>query len=333
MKYLRIVFLIIFAPAVCFARKTNFIESHLLRLSSQQNPTQWLLPFSQIKAPTPFESNVMVSMEKDTYDLYKDIDSKNQQRIQERLQDSFGKPYDVSAKVNFGYRFKNFSQFISTNGGAVLLVTDPVFPELKGFLFQDYTASSSYLFKPHPRLILKPQLSYGIRKTLDEKYSVGDLVDKSLNVKFNKIPFIGFSELNLLGIFSLDQWGQILFQVNSFPIMQNDYDYWDTFLGYRTQNFLKNSGWAVSELSFYGGYSPFYGGDYDVSRTYRLGAKMSFLDWISLDLFTMDNFYPASIMAFRFSYFILEMFTFERAYDDFERQKSRQYGLNLKATW
>lgn len=333
MKYLCIVFLLIFTPTAVSAQKTNFIESHLLRLSSQQNPAQWLLPFSQVKAPTSFESNVMLSMEKDTYNLYEDIQSKNREKIETRLQDSFGKPYDASVKVNFGYRYKSFNQFISTNGGAVLLVTDPVFPELKGFLYHDYTASSSYLFRPHPRLILKPQLSYGVRKILDQEYTVGDLVDKSLNVKFNKIPYIGFSELSLLGIFSLNGWGQGLLQLNSFPLTKNDYDYWDTFLGYKTPNFFKNSGWAASELSLYGGYSPFYGGNYDVSRTYKIGAKTSFWDWIGLDLFTVDDFYPASILSFKFTYSTIEMFTFERAYDDFGRQKSRQYGLNLKATW
>jgi hypothetical protein len=333
MKHLRIVFLIVFAPTIAQARKTNFIESHLLRLSSQQNPTQWLQPFNQVKTPTTFESNVMLSMEKDTYDLYKDIQSKKQEKIESRLQESFGKPYDVSAKVNFGYRYKNFTQFISTNGGAVLLATDPVFPELKGFLYHDYTTSSSYLFRPHPRLILKPQLSYGVRKVLDEQYTVGDLVDKGLKVKFNKIPYVGFSELSLLGILSLSEWGQALFQLNSLPITNKDYDYWNTFLGYKTPNFLKKAGWAISEFSLYGGYSPFYGGNYDVSRTYKIGAKTAFWDWIGLDLFTMDDFYPASILSFKFTYLTVEAFTFERAYDDFGRQKSREYGLNLKATW
>lgn len=333
MKYLCIVFLLIVLSWSASAKKLNYIEAHLMRLSSQQNPTHWLLPFRQVKNPKNFESNIMLSMEKDTYSLYKDIQSKNQDKIQERLEDSFGKPYDVSAKVNFGFRYQNFSQFFSTNGGAVLLVTDPVFPELKGFLFHDYTASSAYLFRPHPRLILKPQISYGVRKVLDEEYTVGDLVDKSLDVKFNETPYIGFLEFNLLSIFSLSSYGQLLFEVNSFPLMKNDYEYWDTFLGYKTPNFLKSKGWAFSELSFYGGYAPFYAGHYDVSRTYKVGVRTAIGQNFDLDIFTMDDFYPAAIAAFNFMYASLEFFTFERAYDDFGNQKSREYGMNIKALW
>lgn len=333
MKYLRIVFCISLLSLSAEARKLNYIEAHLLRLSSQQDPTHWLLPFKQVKAPKTFETNIMLSMEKDTYSLYEDIQSKNQDKIQARLQESFGQPYDVSAKINFGYRYGKFTQFFSTNGGAALLATDPVFPELKGFLFHDYTATSSYIVRPLSRLMLKPQLSYGVRKTLDRKYSVGDLVDKSLDVKFNEAPYIGFVEFSVLGLFSLSEWGQILFEVNSLPILEQEYQYWDSFLGYKTPNLLKNKEWLFTELAFYGGYSPFYGGEYDVSRTYKLGFKTTFTESLQIDLFTMDDFYPAGIVSWRFTYLTLEAFSFERAYDDFGNQKSRQYGVNLKVTW
>lgn len=333
MKYLYIVFLLTFVSLSAHSKRLNYIEAHLMRLSSQQNAMHWLLPFSQIKHPTSYESNVMLSMEKDTYPLYKDIKSKNQNKIQERLKDSFGKPYDASAKVNVGFRVESFSQFFSTNGGTVLLVTDPVFPELKGFLFQDYAANSAYLLKPTSRLIIKPQLSYGIRRTLDRQYTVGDLVDKSLDVKFNKTPYIGFMELNLLSIFSFNEWGQILFELNSLPVMKNDYAYWDSFLGYKTPNFLDDMNLFLSELYLYGGYAPFYGGNYDVSRTYKIGTRTSIGDTLGLDLFTMDDFYPAVILSINFTSIAVDIFTFERAYDDFGNQKSREYGANLKASW
>ena len=333
MKYLRIVLILSLIPWAASAKQLNYIETHLLRLSSQQNPTHWLLPFRQLKKSTPFESNFVLSMEKDTYSLYKDIQSKNENKIQDRLEESYGRPYDVSAKINFGFRYESFTQFFSTHGGAVLLVSDPVFPDLKGFLFHDYTASTSYVFHPNPRLMIKPQLSYGARRTLNEEYTTGDLVEKSLDVKFNETPYIGFIELNLLTIFSLSEWGQVLFEINSFPLIKNEYEYWDTFFGYKTPNFLKDMNWAFSDLSFYGGYAPFYAGHYDVSRTYKFGARTSMGDSVDLDFFTMDDFYPAGILSFNLANLSLEFFTFERAYDDFGNQKSRQYGANIKALW
>ncbi len=152
-------------------------------------------------------------------------------------------------------------------------------------------------------------------------------------MKFDKTPYIGFMEMNLLSIFSLDEWGQILFELNSFPVMKNDYTYWDSFLGYKTPNFLHNMNLFLSELSFYGGYAPFYGGNYDVSRTYKVGTRTAIGDFFGLDLFTMDDFYPAAIMSFHFTNISFDLFTFERAFDDFGNQKSREYGANFKASW
>jgi hypothetical protein len=331
MKYLCIVLLFLSWPL--YARELNFIESHLLRLSAQQNPTQWLLPFSQTRNPTPYEVNVFGSVGPDTYGLYSDLTSKNQAKIQKRLDDSYGQPYDISAKVNFGYRHERFSQFMSTNGGAVLLVTDPVFPELKGFLFHDYTATSSYIFYPTKRFMLKPQLSYGVRRILDREYTSGDLVEKGLDVKFNKAPYVGFAELNLLGVFSLSQWGSLLFTLSSLPVVKRTYEYWDTFVGYRTPSIAgKKSGW-LNSWNFYGGYSPVYAGNYDVDRTVKIGTNLSLLRNIHLDIFTIDQFYPAAILSYDARFVSLELLTLERAYDDFGRQKARQYGANLKIKW
>lgn len=332
MKYLHIVFFIFLSSSVQ-ARRLNYLEAHLLRFSSQQDPTHWLLPFSFQRKSSQIETNSTLSMQKDTYSLYKDIDSKNQSRIQSRLSDSFGQPYDVSAKLNAGFRYRGISQFISTTGGASLLVTDPVFPELKSFIYHDYAASTAYTFRPLMNLTMRPQVNYGVRRIMDKTYSAGDLVDKKLDLNFNKQPYIGFVEINLISLYKLGDWGHALFELTSLPLIQSEYQYWDTFLGYKTPNILKNQQWLLTELAFYGGYSPFYGGGYDVSRSYKIGSKLSISEWITADLFTMDEFYPASILTFNFTHLELDLFTFERAYDDFGNQKSRQYGLNLKTKW
>jgi hypothetical protein len=324
MKSLRIVFLILLASPA-WARRMNFIEAHQLRLSSQQNALHWLNPFQQTRNPQTFESNVYFSEQKDVYSLYKDVQSKDQTKITNRLQDSFGHPYDASAKVNFGYRNGALSQFFSTNAGAVLVATDPVFPELKGFLFHDYVSSTGYLFKPTKNWVIKPQLNLGVRRTLDKSYTTGDLVSSKLDVKFNKTPYIGFMELNLMSIYSFASWGQALAEINSLPLIKNDYQYWDTFLGYRSPIF-----WETTYV--YGGYAPLYAGKYDVARTQKWGARFG-KNFFSLDVFTMDKYYPGAIMGFMFKFVEVSLVTFERAYDDFGKQKSRQYDFNLKMSW
>lgn len=316
-----------------FARRLNYIEAHNLRLSSQTHPTHWMNPFVFNKNPKTVEANIFVSGHKDIKDVYDDVTSKDQQKIEDRLAKSFGNPYDLEAKVGFGFRSGNFSQFISTNGGAVLLVTDPVFPDLKGFLYHDYTMTSAYLFKPSRALVIKPQVSYGVRRVLDRTYSVGDLVDQGLDVKFDKVPYVGFVEAGLLATYNTFGYGHFLFELTSLPLISYEYQYWDTFIGYKTPNFAKYLNMKEGEVSFYGGYSPLYAGKYDVDRTFKTGLRVVPWKMLSLDVFTIDKFYPGALLGLSLSNFELSLFTLERAYDDFGKQKSRQYGLNLKFLW
>jgi hypothetical protein len=321
-----------FINSVC-ARELNYIEAHNLRLSSHAHPLHWINSFVFNKNPGNYESNIFVSSQKDVQKLYNDVQSKDQNKIIARLNESFGEPYDLSAKVNFGFKKDNWSQFFSTNGGAVLLVTDPVFPDLKGFIFHDYTSTTAYLYKPTPALVIKPQISVGVRKILDRTLSTGDLVSESLDVKFNKAPYVGFTELGLLSTYNTFGYGHLIFELTSLPLMSSDYQYWETFIGYKTINIAKKFNWKISELSFYGGYAPVYAGKYDVSRTIKLGSRIGLMDELDLDLFTTDELYPGALLSYTFKYFELALFTFERAYDDFGRQKSRQFGGNLKFAW
>ncbi len=329
-------FLFIISCCLCqttLARRLNYIEAHNLRLSSQTHSPHWINPFVFNKNPGNFEVNALVSGQKDVLKLYNDIESKDEQKIIDRLEESFGKPYDLSAKISVGIKVGSFSQFFSTNGGAVLLVTDPIFPELKGFLFHDYTSTSAYIFRPTKALMLKPQVSIGFRRVLDKTLTTGDLVDKSLDVKFNKAPFIGFAEVNFLATYNTFGYGHLLGEISSLPMISNKYEYWETFLGYKTPNFAKKLNWEFRELSLYGGYSPLYAGHYDVHRTFKTGIRFSPTKELSLDFFTMDEFYPGGLISYTFKHFEFAMFTFERAYDDHGEQKSRQYGLNLKFAW
>ena len=324
---------LVFLSEAAIARRLNYIEAQNLRLSGQTHPNHWMNPFVFNKTPKSYEANLFVAGHKDVKDLYDDMTSKDQTKIENRLDKSFGKPYDLEAKIGFGYRSGNFSQFFSTNGGAVLLVTDPVFPELQGFLFHDYTGASAYLYKPTKALVIKPQLTYGVRRVLDRTYTVGDLVDQGLDVKFNKVPYVGFVEAGLLATYNTFGYGHFLFELTSLPLLKYDYQYWDAFVGYKTPNFAKRLGMSGGEISLYGGYSPFYAGKYDVERTIKTGLRLAPWNFLSLDIFTQDKFYPGALLALSSTHTEFSLFTIERAYDDFGKQKSRQYGLNFKVFW
>src|SRR3989344_5558774 len=107
-------FLFIISCCLCqttLARRLNYIEAHNLRLSSQTHSPHWINPFVFNKNLGNFEVNTLVSGQKDVLKLYNDIESKDEQKIIDRLEESFGKPYDLSAKISVGLKVGSFSQF------------------------------------------------------------------------------------------------------------------------------------------------------------------------------------------------------------------------------
>lgn len=324
--------MLMFLATEASGRSLNFIEAHQLRLSTRNDGLTWINPFFSARPAEHFDFRLFFSNEKDVLGLYKDIQSKDQPKIQQRLSESYGKPYDVSAKVGMGFHYGRFSQHFSTNGGALLFINDPVFPEMDGLIFHDYVTTSSYAFGKPRNWVLRPRISLGWRKMVDEKFTAGDLVQRPLKVNFEKKPYTNLFEMGLNGSKTLGEYGDLIGEVNAIPLIKSDgeYEYWDTFLGYRSWNFLDDKGSWLHALHAYGGYSPFYAGDYDVERTIKTGIDVQFIRHLRLDLFTMDKFYPGLIFSTQFQYIEFNLFTYERGYDDFGRQRSRQYGANLR---
>ncbi len=297
------------------------MESHSLRLSSQDEVNQWIIPMSQERHET-VGLTIFASGHKDVLDVYEDLQSKNQPRIEKRIDSSYGTPYDASAKIQASIDYANFRQTLSTNAGAIFVVTDPIFPELQGLLFHDYMASTSYRFV-FPHMVFKPQISYGYRKLLYRTLNAGQVASEKIKVQFNKVESVGLAEFSLESKFFLREYGEIFFEINSLPLTNYEYSYYDTNVGYRSPLFARL-------ISFYAAYSPFYGGEYDVSRTLKLGAEIRPIDHVRLTLFTLDDFYLGGEAQILFRNFELALLTFERAFDDYGYQKSRQYGAFLK---
>lgn len=319
MKLIFFLFVILSLPAS--AKSLGFMESHSLRLSSQDQVNQWLIPMSQERHET-VGFTILASGHKDVLDVYEDLQSKDQPRIEKRIDSSYGSPYDASAKIQAQFDYANFRQTLSTNAGAIFVVTDPIFPELQGLLFHDYMASSSYRFV-FPNLMVKPQISYGYRKLLNRRLTAGQVASEKINVKFDKSPSVGLVEFSLESKYFLRKYGEIFFEANSLPLSNYEYSYYETNVGYRSPLFARL-------ISFYAAYSPFYGGDYDVSRTVKLGAELRPLENLRLTVFTFDEFYLGGEAQLRFRNFELALLTFERSFDDYGFQKSRQYGAFVK---
>ena len=313
------------------ARELNYIQAHLFRLSGTDRPEEWIIPFYRYyKHSLPnVKFSLLASGNKQVPDLVSDLDSKDKQKIQNRLDQSYGKPYDASAKVFLALRYEEFVQSFSANAGAVAIVNDPVFPALEGLLYQDYMAHTSYYYKFNNELLLIPRVSYGERRVLDSSFTAVQLADKRPDTKLNVQAWKVVVEFSLQARYTFDYF-DLFMQANSIPIIKNDYAYWDTNLGLKTKNLLSSPDSDLFKvLDIYLMYSPIYGGNYDVSRTVKLGSGIVFNDNFALDIFLQDEYSLGGLAKLNFEYFELSVFTFERSYDDFHFQKSRQYGLNL----
>lgn len=332
MKYLITVCLLF--STVLYARQNfNFIEAHQLRLSAHESAEEWMVPFHYHARPGNLDSSIFVSGKQEVLDLFQTLQTRDREKIITQLNNSYGVPYDASAKIGFLYKFHEWSQQLSINAGAALIVNDPVFPELRGLIFQDYTSSTAFMLRSgDKKLSFKPRLVYGFRRLIFGKYTTGDLLNNSLNTKIKEEPTHFFSEFSFQAAYQLPFF-QLLAEGNSLPLAGVDYNYWDSFLGARTLNLSKYLGRTIKTLTFYGGYSPLYGGYYDASRTIKIGTQVAINEHFAFDLFSFDNFLPGARLALSYDWFELSLHTFERAYDDYLFQKSRQYGVNLKASF
>ncbi|MGB0452635.1 MAG: hypothetical protein ACPGJV_02890 [Bacteriovoracaceae bacterium] len=323
-------FFVLLASLSLNARELNYIESRLFRLSGHERPNEWVIPFYRYhKRSFPqFKFNIFASTHPEVPDVIDDIDSKDQDRIQTRLDNSFGQPYDASAKVLIGYRYQNFSQTFASNAGTIAVVNDPVFPELQGMLFQDYTMTSSYIFNYGKKLTLIPRIIYGRRRVLDSSFTAAQLADKKPDTKIKNRPWKTFVELSFNSKYRMN-YLDLVFELNSLPISANDFDYWDTNLGVKSKNLNNYFGLDIKKLDAYLSYSPLYVGNYDVSRTIKGGVGLEFNDFFMIDIFFEDEFLLGTLAKLNTRFFTISLFTFERAYDDFHTQTSRQYGINL----
>lgn len=336
MKYLVVVLILLFfafSPKIFARQNLNFIEAHQLRISAHESAEEWMVPFHYHPKPGNLDTFIFASGKQEVLDLFNTLQTRERDKIINLLNNSYGIPFDASAKIGFLYKFHEWSQQLSINAGAALIINDPVFPELRGLIFQDYTTSTSFMFRSDDRkLSFKPRLAYGFRRLIFGKYTTGDLLNNSLNTKIKEEPVHFFSELSFQAAYQLPFF-QLLAEANSLPLVGVDYNYWDTFLGARTLNLSKYLGHTIKTFTFYGGYSPLYGGYYDASRTIKVGTQLAVNEYFAIDIFTFDKFLPGARLALSYDWFEISLHTFERAYDDYLFQKSRQYGLNLKASF
>jgi hypothetical protein len=309
----------------------SYLRAHNFRLSQAASAGDWLLFFPRTEASRG-AANLFFAREDGVGALYDDLSAKDSARLLSRLQQSYGEVYDVTGKLALEASLGRFRQRFSVNAAVSLTVNDPVFPELSGILFNDYTFTTDYRFA-YRGWAFRPSLTYGLRRTLDRSFTVGQLLDTKPNLKIKAVPYRLFAELGLEAGRSFS-WGDLLLSAESLPLRQRDYDYWQVELGYRSPNLLEKAagGWP-KRLNLWAAASPLYGGDYEFGRTLRAGVSVEWFRYLQTDVSFMDKFLPAAFIRVGTRAISAELFTFARGEDDAHTFSARQYGVGLKGAF
>lgn len=330
-----VVFLYIFCVPVNQAAATdlNLINSQLLRMKDRYDPLEAINPLIFTVDKKTVGGNLDLNAEKDIYDFYKDISSKNQTQINQRLQQSFGSPYSFFGKSDLFVKadFENsyFMQTLHADMGGSFFLTDPVFPEVKTLLFQNYGASSELNYFSKNNYKINFSLNYGYTRLIQQNLNVGDLLESKPSFKLKEKPWRFYLSLGLDSEYNFFDLGNIIVKVNSVPIVKQEFELFNSFVGIMTTNVLPSDFKVIDHLKFYSGFSPFYKGDYSLQRTLVLGSNVGVTSWMNLDVFTTDNIYLGGQIKLGPEFFNASLYTYQESYDDYGIYTFRNYGFNL----
>lgn len=330
-RWIPLFFALAVLPSIGWARKSvSFLRSHNFQLSYATTVRDWL-GAPELSESSRWKPQAMVARNPELGAVYDDIESKDSTRVQRRLETSYGRPVDVEAKTGVTFRAGNFRQSMSLNAAAAVMVNNPVFPELDGILYNDFSGSSGYVWMHSNGWKIESQLQYGVRRTLERNYTVGQLVDSKPDVKLKEVPYRFYSEGGVRLEKSLFEAAAGINLV-SVPLVGGDYKYWKVDFEGRSPELASLMGFqGPGKFHFWGAVSPFFGGAYNWDRTVRIGFSAAWWRFLRTDVFFFDDFTVAALASLRIYAVELEVFTFERAEDEHRAFRSRQTGLSLLA--
>lgn len=312
--------------------KVDYLQANILRTSAYLDPLDGILPFAserfyrKEKVSQYFSTKIFYSGNTELFSVYDDLQSKNRTLIETRVRNSLGKPIDGSAKADATIHFENFSFTVAADFGALAVANDPVFPELDLFIYKDYASILSSRFQINKNWFFSPRFVNGFRKIIDRQYETGELINEKINAKIDNSPQEFFSEFSGILNYKSDIF-DFLLEANSLPIKQDYYDYWSFTSGIVSTNFLETNKSSLFFKSFklFAQFSPFYGGDYLMSRSAKFGFSLGIMEDLFIDSFINDEDFWGTVIQYRARYGGLVFSTYEDSFDDSHEMRSRKY--------
>jgi hypothetical protein len=317
--------------------KLNSMESELFRFSSIRETQNHFIPWRR-ETPESIKElgynwffDAFLFGNSSLKNAYEDFSSDNEDEILERINQSYGKPLTTIARLGVQYKNKDFKQGLYANGGEVFLLNNPVFPELHGVLLIDFSSITEYSwYSSNDKFRFTPSLAISRRKSLKKTLSFSEIILDKSSYKLSQTNWYNTVDASLESEYSFSHFS-LMASARSVPIYGQKYNYWDTIVGFKTTNLAKKmDSRFLADLNFFGHYSPFYGGRYDVKKNYSLGTGIGFSDHLLLDLFISGKFYVNAGVKLNLENFEISIYTKKDSYDDFFIQEARFVGINSR---
>ena len=305
------------------SEKLGYLQSNLLRLAEKDHVSSWFFPANRLQRVNLRNPNylnatdMMVFGHSEFPELIEDLQSKNDKIIEERVNRSFGEPFEAAIKVKSEIMFnKDWSVSISSNAAEVFILNNPVLPTLDFFIYQDFNFGMRWT---------EFSLVAGRRRSLNKKVDVVDVLNKSQNLKIGQLPWYSYINLSYEKQFDLEVLDLNL-NLDSIPVISTPYEYWQSNISLKSKNLISYFYYTNVFLQF----SPVYSGSYVFNKTIKFGPQFMFSKYIGSDIvfdshFNVSYFFKALLENFEFDLYVVKSI-----YDDFYFNESRTYGLNFR---
>ena len=240
-------------------------------------------------------TRVKVNSSKRVFELIEALETEELSRISNEIDKAYNEPYRSTVNINQVIKHNKMIYGVDIYNSTVAELINPVFPEIEIFNIRSNSFWISKYIK-HKNLILRPKLSFTQRWFIDEKYTLQDIINNNVDIKFQDTVPVDFAYFDLK-VESSQSDVDFYFELIGLEITNNDrYKYYETLIGYKKNiSKLINLGGTISPI-FYGNYNVFETLSVDLriiaSRNTKLDFKLSQLvrkltfktDWKNLNL-------------------------------------------------
>ncbi len=312
-------------------QKLDLVQSKLFDLSSSRNFHDWLIhPYFE-KDIFLKKSFFIFSRSPSFLDFYNQIRTGDSTKITEAISNTAGTPNLLNFKLETSFEKRLFHHSFSFSSNQFLFI-NPNTPTVLDSLMNHTLAgkTSKRFFFNRSGILIIPQITYGLRKSMNKSFSINDLLIEQPDQTLSNFKWIFFSELNLL----LDINFKILnltLDFKSFPLINRDYIYWSLVSGLKSKKFYSPfKSPYFSSLDFFFNTTPISGSNNDKLKTTRYGTNLYLNKYLNFNVFFLESNKMGFIFTYKNKNLSFSLHSYEKTYLDEYSFKKRGIDFNYK---